>query len=127
MATPSRSAATTPAHLSTLAATASLSIGVDHLHIPDERATAHRRAFLAGPLTELIDGRGPEELLFTAPGGGVLRNTNFRSRVFERAKADLGLGALRIHDRRHTGSPLLSTGGLGCPCLGGLPGGPGRL
>ena len=43
MATPSRSAATTPAHLSTRAATASLSIGVDHLHIPDERTTAHRQ------------------------------------------------------------------------------------
>jgi hypothetical protein len=43
VATPSRSAATTPAHLSTSAATASLSIGVDHLHIPDERTTAHRQ------------------------------------------------------------------------------------
>jgi len=68
-------------------------------------------AFLAGPLTELIDGRGPGELLFTAPGGGVLRNTNFRSRVFEPAKADLGLGALRIHDLRHTAASLAVAAG----------------
>ncbi|MHB8186448.1 MAG: hypothetical protein ACYDDU_10250 [Dermatophilaceae bacterium] len=50
-----------------------------------------------GPSTELVPGRGPDRLLFTAPGGGVLRNTNFRSRVFERAKADLGLPALCKH------------------------------
>jgi len=64
-----------------------------------------------GPLTELIAGRSPEELLFTAPGGGVLRNTNFRSRVFERAKGDLGLAALRIHDLRHTAASLAVAAG----------------
>ena len=68
-------------------------------------------AFLASPLTELIAGRGPDELLFTAPGGGVLRNTNFRSRVFEHAKADLGLSALRIHDLRHTAASLAVAAG----------------
>jgi integrase len=51
-------------------------------------------------------GRDPDQLLFTAPGGGVLRNTNFRSRVFTQAKADLGLGTLRIHDLRHTAATL---------------------
>jgi integrase len=51
-------------------------------------------------------GRYPDQLLFTAPGGGVLRNTNFRSRVFTQAKADLGLGTLRIHDLRHTAATL---------------------
>ena len=54
----------------------------------------------------------PDELLFTAPGGGVLRNPNFRSRIFERAKSDLGLGALRIHDLRHS-SILLGGAGPG--------------
>ena len=51
-------------------------------------------------------GRYPDQLLFTAPGGGVLRNTNFRRRVFTQAKADLGLGTLRIHDLRHTAATL---------------------
>jgi integrase len=51
-------------------------------------------AFLTDPLTELMAGRDPDQLLFTAPGGGVLRNTNFRSRVFTQAKADLGPGVL---------------------------------
>jgi site-specific recombinase XerD len=56
-------------------------------------------------------GRGPDQLLFTAPGGGVLRNTNFRSRVFTKAKADLGLGTLRIHDLRHTAATLAVAAG----------------
>jgi len=68
-------------------------------------------AFLNEPLTELMAGRGPDELLFTAPGGGVLRNTNFRSRVFTKAKADLGLGTLRIHDLRHTAATLAVAAG----------------
>ncbi|HEY5178805.1 MAG TPA: tyrosine-type recombinase/integrase [Dermatophilaceae bacterium] len=41
----------------------------------------------------------------------MLRNTNFRSRVFEHAKADLGLGALRIHDLRHTAASLAVAAG----------------
>lgn len=32
-------------------------------------------------------GRGAHDLVFTAPGGG-LRNTRFRSRVFDRAKKE---------------------------------------
>lgn len=51
-------------------------------------------------------GRSADQLLFTAPGGGVLHNTNFRSRVFTMAKADLGLDTLRIHDLRHTAATL---------------------
>ena len=68
-------------------------------------------AFLTEPLTELMAGRGPDQLLFTATGGGVLRNTNFRSRVFTQAKADLGLGTLRIHDLRHTAATLAVAAG----------------
>src|SRR5665811_754552 len=79
-----------------------------HLRNP-QNAQAPRRP-LPGipdrPLTELMAGRYPDQLLFTAPGGGVLRNTNFRSRVFTQAKADLGLGTLRIHDLRHTAATL---------------------
>jgi len=56
-------------------------------------------------------GRGPDQLLFTAPGGGVLRNTSFRIRVFTKAKADLGLDTLRIHDLRHTAATLAVAAG----------------
>ena len=41
----------------------------------------------------------------------MLRNANFRSRVFEHAKADLGLGALRVHGRRHTAASLAVAAG----------------
>ena len=41
----------------------------------------------------------------------MLRSANFRSHVFEKAKADLGLGALRIHDLRHTAASLAVAAG----------------
>jgi integrase len=44
-------------------------------------------------------------------GGGVLRNTNFRSRVFDRAKKELGLPGLRVHDLRHTAASLAIASG----------------
>ncbi len=40
--------------------------------------------------------------MFTAPNGGPLRNTNFRSRVFAPAAASVGLAGLTPHDLRHT-------------------------
>jgi integrase len=41
----------------------------------------------------------------------VLRNTNFRSRVFTRTKADLGLDTLHIHELRHTAATLAVAAG----------------
>jgi len=75
------------------------------------RVSPAHMVFLTEPLTELMAGRGPDQPLFTAPGGGVLRNTNFRSRVFTKAKTDLGLGTLRIHDLRHTAATLAVAAG----------------
>lgn len=56
-------------------------------------------------------GKAADDLVFTAPGGGVLRNTNFRSRVFDRAKKELGLPRLRVHDLRHTAASLAIASG----------------
>jgi len=54
----------------------------------------------------------PDALLFTAPAGGPLRNTNFRRRVWAPAVAEAGLPeGLRIHDMRHTCSALLIAAG----------------
>jgi hypothetical protein len=41
--------------------------------------------FLTEPLARLMDGRAPDELVFTSPDGHVLPNTNFRRRVFDPA------------------------------------------
>jgi len=68
-------------------------------------------AFLTDPLMAATAGKAADDLVFTAPGGGVLRNTNFRSRVFDRAKKELALPGLRVHDLRHTAASLAIASG----------------
>jgi len=67
--------------------------------------------FLVDDLTLLTAGRGPDELLFTAPGGGVLRLMNFRRRVFDRAAKVAGLPGLTPHELRHTAASLAISSG----------------
>ena len=51
---------------------------------------------------------GNDGLVFTSPGGGPLRHTNFRRRFWVPALAAAGLPAMHFHDLRHTGN-MLST------------------
>ena len=44
--------------------------------------------------------------MFTAPEGGVLRNTNFRPRFFDPAAEKVGLLGLTPHELRHTAASL---------------------
>lgn len=54
-------------------------------------------------LAPLVDGRGPEELLFTSPEGALVHRTNFVTRHWARALADAGIGKhLTPHSLRHT-------------------------
>lgn len=62
--------------------------------------------FLVEPMAAQIAGRAGDELVFTSPGGGVLRNNNFRRRVFDRAAASVGLAGLTPHELRHTAASL---------------------
>jgi integrase len=50
--------------------------------------------FLVDELASHLAGKRPDELVFTAPNGGPLRNTNFRSRVFLPAAASVGLAGV---------------------------------
>ena len=47
--------------------------------------------FLADQLADHLAGKAPADLVFTAPEGGVLRNTNFRPRFFDPAAEKVGL------------------------------------
>ncbi|GAA1624748.1 tyrosine-type recombinase/integrase [Actinoplanes couchii] len=62
--------------------------------------------FLVDPLTDQIIGRSRDDLVFTSPEGGVLRNNNFRRRAFDRAAETVGLKGLTPHELRHTAASL---------------------
>lgn len=70
---------------------------------------------VAGPLAEriahVVRTKGPEDLIFTAPGGGVLRLGNWRARVFEPACRAAGLDGVSPHDLRHTAASLAIAAG----------------
>lgn len=67
--------------------------------------------FLADALAQHLAGKGPDDLVFTARGGGVLRNNNFRRDVFDQAAIDAGLPGLTPHELRHTAASLAVAAG----------------
>lgn len=78
----------------------------------EKRSVPLPRSF-ADELGSLAHGRGGEDLLFTAPEGGPLRYANFRSRVFDPAVIEAGLGGMGItpHKLRHTAASLAIAAG----------------
>ena len=62
--------------------------------------------FLVDELAAHTAGKPRDALVFTAPNGGPLRNTNFRPRVFAPAAASVGRAGLTPHDLRHTAASL---------------------
>lgn len=67
--------------------------------------------FLVDELAAELQGKGPEDLVFTSPLGEVLRNTNFRPRFFDPAAARAGLTGLTPHELRHTAASLAVAAG----------------
>ena len=67
--------------------------------------------FLVDPLMQQMLGKGPDDLLFTAPSGTPLRSQNFRRRVFIPALRKAQIAPLRIHDLRHTAAGLAVNAG----------------
>jgi integrase len=66
---------------------------------------------LATRIEELVRGRNPDDPIFTAPDGGVLRLGNWRVRFFDPARDAAGLGDLTPHDLRHTAASLAIASG----------------
>lgn len=78
----------------------------------DEARTVIIPRFVADRLSSQIAGRGEEDLVFTAPNGGVLRGPNFRERVWRRACETSGMPTgLMIHDLRDTAASLMISAG----------------
>ncbi|MEU4184271.1 tyrosine-type recombinase/integrase [Streptomyces griseoluteus] len=78
-----------------------------------ERRSVPIPRFLAEELKPHVQGRGDEELLFTAPQSGPLRARNFRQRFFAPAVVKAGLGHLNVtpHKLRHTAASLAIASG----------------
>ena len=67
--------------------------------------------FLTDPLALLVADKAPDDLVFTSPDGHVLRNTNFRHRVFDQAARQAGVPGLTPHELRHTAASLAVAAG----------------
>ena len=81
-----------------------------------ERRSVPFPASIAAELAALMVGKGRDDLVFTDMRGGVLRNSNWRARVFEPAvrrcqKADESFPSLTPHDLRHTAASLAVSAG----------------
>jgi integrase len=59
----------------------------------------------------LLDGRAPNDLLFTTPGGYVIRHGNFVKHSFAPASSSVGLVGLKIHSLRHTAASIAVAAG----------------
>jgi integrase len=68
-------------------------------------------AFLRDELMVHLAGRSVDTLAFTAPGGGVLRVSNFRRGWFDAATRAVGLNGLVPHELRHTAASLAIASG----------------
>ncbi|MEU8329371.1 site-specific integrase [Micromonospora sp. NPDC048839] len=66
---------------------------------------------LVDELAAHVAGKRRDDLVFTAPNGGPLRNTNFRPWVFAPAAASVGLAGVTPHDLRHTAGSLVVAAG----------------
>ena len=68
--------------------------------------------FVVDKLAPLLQGRKPDDFVFTAPRGGVWRGSNFRRRVFTPAARAAGLPQdLVPHDLRDTAASLMIASG----------------
>jgi integrase len=67
--------------------------------------------FLAADLAEHVAHLSPDDLVFSAPKGGYLRNTNFRRRIFNAATESVGLAGFTPHELRHTAASLAVAAG----------------
>lgn len=81
-----------------------------------ERRSVPLTESLANELSALMTGKARDDLVFTDQRGGVLRNSNWRSRVFKPAveacrEVDDRFPSITPHDLRHTAASLAVSAG----------------
>jgi integrase len=76
-----------------------------------QRRSVPMPASLLDELAAACVGKHPDDLVFTAPKGGVIWLRNWRRRVFDAAVFKAGLGELTPHELRHTAASLAVAAG----------------
>ncbi|WP_433784652.1 tyrosine-type recombinase/integrase [Actinomycetospora sp. CA-101289] len=75
------------------------------------RRTVPLPRFLVSDLEPLVEGKSADDLVFTAPAGGVLRGRNFRRNTFDPAVRLVGPAGFHPHELRHTAASLAIASG----------------
>jgi integrase len=85
---------------------------------PPKTAASRRRVIIPAPVVPALEQHltshawpGPDGLLFTSPGGQLLRHSAFRSRVWIPAVTAAGMQGVHFHDLRHAGNHLIAEAG----------------
>jgi integrase len=85
---------------------------------PPKSAAGQRTVTIPPPVVAELEAHlaqfadpGVDGFVFTAPGGGTIRRSNFRNRVWLPAVKATGVEHLRFHDLRHTGNTLAAATG----------------
>jgi integrase len=82
------------------------------LHVVTSKNGEDRWVPIAASVLGMLDlSRGRTDPLLTNSRGGRVDKDNWRARVFRPAVEEAGLGAVRIHDLRHTAASLAIASG----------------
>ncbi len=85
-------------------------LSVENVKTPASRATLTMPPRVAEALAAHVARTGisrPQDLVFQSPGGGPIRATNFRMRVWRPAVETAGLEGLTFHGLRHSAAGLM--------------------
>ena len=75
------------------------------------KSHSRRRVPVPASLLARIPATGPDELVFTAPGGGPLRYNNWLTRVWHPALEQVGLPRVGVHVLRHSAAARIVQAG----------------
>jgi integrase len=82
-----------------------------------KRRTVPIPGFVIDGLEKHIQGKAPDDLVFTNSAGRMLDNTNFRRNIWNPAARSIGLEGFTPHDLRHTTASLAVSAGANVKAL----------